>query len=64
MKKFFAIAGAALILGACASSNTMTAQEQSDRAACRRADAPTGSNLVRRADCAPQAAAPAETKKN
>ena len=66
MKNTLCILGAALLLAACATEQPMTDQQSQDRAACRRVDAPIGSNLVRKADCAPtqNAATPAETKKN
>ncbi|MES2635625.1 MAG: hypothetical protein V4669_21830 [Pseudomonadota bacterium] len=48
---------ATALLAACA-SEPMSSAEADSRAACRRTDAPTGSNLVRKAECAP------EVKKN
>ncbi|MBG9388311.1 hypothetical protein [Caenimonas aquaedulcis] len=63
MKNLLLIA-AATLLAACASPEPMTPQQSSERAACRNTDAPTGSNLVRRSECAPQAAAPIPTQKN
>ena len=66
MKNILIAFAAASMLAGCATDAEMSAAEASDRAACRNADAPTGSNLKRRDDCAPQRAAakPAETKKN
>ena len=66
MKNILIAFAAAVLLAACATDAEMSAAEADDRAACRRADAPTGSNLKRRDECAPHraAATPAETKKN
>lgn len=63
MKSLLVLTAAVLLLAACA-SEPMSPQQVSDHAACRRTDAPTGSNLVRKSECAPQAAAPATTQKN
>jgi hypothetical protein len=63
MKNLLLLAATVSLLAACA-AEPMSAQQVSDHAACRRTDAPTGSNLVRKSECAPQAAAPADTKKN
>ena len=66
MKKLIPVLGLALVLGACATDTQMSATQAQDAAACRKVDAPTGSNLVRKSECAPsaQAATPSETKKN
>ncbi|WP_395689567.1 hypothetical protein [Caenimonas koreensis] len=66
MKKLFCILGVTMLLAACATQSAKSPVEQQDAIACRRTDAPTGSNLVRKSECAPsaQAATPADTKKN
>ena len=54
MKNILVLLAAITLLAACATDQEMSAAEASDRAACRNADAPTGSNLKRRDDCAPK----------
>jgi hypothetical protein len=53
MKYIFLAAAAATFLGGCASEPQQVEQAQAKAAACRNVDAPTGSRLVRRADCDP-----------
>ena len=66
MIKLVSILGLTLVLGACATDTHVSPTQAQDSAACRKVDAPTGSNLVRKSECAPsaQAATPGETKKN
>jgi hypothetical protein len=54
MKKFaFAAVALLSLLGGCASGPQATPSDEAARAACRNTDAPTGSHLVRRNECAP-----------
>jgi hypothetical protein len=53
MSKTFCAFGAALVLAACASQPVTTAEADA-RAACRDADPPIGSHVVRRSDCGAQ----------
>lgn len=68
MKNIPCILGALLLVSACAAPPAATPDEAQASAACRGVDAPIGSNIVRKADCAPKptqnAATPGETKKN
>jgi Spy/CpxP family protein refolding chaperone len=50
MKKLLCAFGVALLLAACASETTTTADAER-HAACRDTDPPVGSHFVRRSDC-------------
>ena len=50
MKKLLCALGASLLLAACATTETTTADAEK-HAACRDTDPPVGSHFVRRSDC-------------
>jgi uncharacterized lipoprotein YajG len=51
MKKLLCIAGASILLAACATAPTDSQADAQAHAACRDVDPPIGSHRVRRADC-------------
>jgi hypothetical protein len=52
MKLVLAAFAALSLLGACASAPETETTTANDRASCRNVEPPTGSRLVRKADCA------------
>jgi hypothetical protein len=60
MKKLVLVFGAAVLLAACATSETVAQADAKQHSACRDVDPPIGSHMVKRSDCGTSSAGNAD----